>query len=189
VADTIDTIIAAARADVAAGREPDEASLETRIRKAPADEAARRRALDQLHRIVAVHRARSRVAAPAAAPPPPAPAPRRAAYRAKATIGANFELRREGEGETAALAWDRAPVAGWEVRISERRDARSDYVVRETTSLPGDATRLDLPLGELPLRVHLLGRGRDGRLVRRAMISGVTRDNWRDRWQKRASAS
>jgi hypothetical protein len=37
--------------------------------------------------------------------------------------------------------------------------------------------------------VHLLGRAANGRLVRRAVISGLTRDNWSDRWQRRASAS
>jgi hypothetical protein len=37
--------------------------------------------------------------------------------------------------------------------------------------------------------VHVLGRTRDGRLLRRAVISGLTAENWRDRWQRRASAS
>jgi hypothetical protein len=39
------------------------------------------------------------------------------------------------------------------------------------------------------VRVHLLGRGRDGRLVRRAIISALTREGWDERWQRRASAS
>jgi hypothetical protein len=75
------------------------------------------------------------------------------------------------------------------VRISERPDVRSDYAVRETRTLAGNVTRMELPLGELPLRVHILGRTRDGRLLRRAVISGLTREGWRDRWQRRASAS
>jgi hypothetical protein len=48
---------------------------------------------------------------------------------------------------------------------------------------------VEVPLGELPLRVHVLGHARDGRLVRRALISALTRDTWGDRWQQRASAS
>ena len=75
------------------------------------------------------------------------------------------------------------------MRLSERADARSDYEQIEAGELPGDATRLELPLGDRPLKVHLIGRGRDGRLVRRAVISGLTRDGWNDRWQRRASAS
>ena len=75
------------------------------------------------------------------------------------------------------------------MRISERPDARGDYVVRETRELPAATTSVELPLADLPLRVHLLGRTRDGRLVRRAVISGLTRDSWNDRWQRRASAS
>jgi hypothetical protein len=37
--------------------------------------------------------------------------------------------------------------------------------------------------------MHLLGRANDGRLVRRAIVSALTVDNWNDRWQRRASAS
>jgi hypothetical protein len=75
------------------------------------------------------------------------------------------------------------------VRFSERADARSEYVVRETLNLPGNTTSVELALGELPRRVHLLGRANDGRLVRRAIVSALTQDNWDDRWQRRASAS
>ena len=75
------------------------------------------------------------------------------------------------------------------MRFSERADARSEYVVRETLTLPGTATSVELALGELPRRVHLLGRANDGRLVRRAIVSALTQDNWDDRWQRRASAS
>jgi hypothetical protein len=48
---------------------------------------------------------------------------------------------------------------------------------------------VELALGVLPLRVHVLGRGRDGWLIRRAVVSGLTRESWDDRWQQRASAS
>ena len=79
-------------------------------------------------------------------------------------------------------------VSEWEVRFSERPDVRADYVERETLVLAADETSLELALGDTPFRVTILGRGR-GRLQRRALISGLTRENWRDRWQRRATAS
>ena len=95
---------------------------------------------------------------------------------------------RRGDGD--ALAWPREPkVVAWELRISERPDPRGDYEVRESGELPGETTSVDLPLGDVPLRVHLLGRDRGGRLVRRAIVSGLTRETWSERWQRRASAS
>ena len=84
-----------------------------------------------------------------------------------------MDVRRELRGEAFTLSWDTTPsIAQWEVRISGRPDARRDYAVRETLNVPATETTLELELGELPLRVHLLGRSRDGRLVRRAVISG-----------------
>jgi hypothetical protein len=193
-------ILHEARAHVAAGRDPHE--LEARIRAASEtaraqDEAAadvdraEQRALQQLERVVAVHRARGRIANPPTAPPLRAPAaPRRAAIRPRPTIGGNMEVRRQAAGDTVTFSWDAAAgVAGWEVRFSERADARADYVVRDTLALPPDTTSVEVPLGEHPLRVHLLGRSRDGRLLRRAIVSALTRENWNDRWQRRASAS
>jgi len=110
--------------------------------------------------------------------------------RTRPTINANMDVRRQTDGEKFVLAWDAAPaVTGWEVRISERPDARGDYAVRETLTLPADANSVEVPLGERPLRVHLLGRGRDGRLLRRAVISALTKATWNDRWQQRSSAS
>ena len=101
-----------------------------------------------------------------------------------------MEVRRARGDGVIVLSWDAAPgVTGWEVRFSERADARSEYVVRETVTLPGTATSVELTLGVLPRRVHLLGRSNDGRLVRRAIVSALTQDNWDDRWQRRASAS
>jgi hypothetical protein len=49
--------------------------------------------------------------------------------------------------------------------------------------------RVEVPIGEHSMRVHILGRSRDGRLLGRAVISGLTRENWNDRWQRKASAS
>ena len=73
-----------------------------------------------------------------------------------------MEIRRQEDGETLMLTWDAvAAVTGWEVRFSERPDARGDYVVREEMTLPAAATSVKVPLGKHPLRVHLLGRSRD----------------------------
>jgi hypothetical protein len=187
------SILDTARADIAAGREPDANALAARIRKAGGEAKAVQRALKQLERVLTVQRARARLAVP---PTPPAAAaasarPRgRTAFRAQPTISGNMEVRRVRRDDAVVLSWDAASaVTGWEVRFSERADARSEYVVREALTLPGSATSVELTLGELPLRVHLLGRAGDGRLVRRAIVSALTQDNWNDRWQRRASAS
>jgi hypothetical protein len=101
-----------------------------------------------------------------------------------------MDVRREHRDDVLVLSWDGAPaVTGWEVRFSERADARSEYVVRESLTLPATATSVELTLGELPQRVHVLGRAGDGRLLRRAIVSALTKDNWDDRLQRRASAS
>lgn len=185
---TADPIIREARALVAAGGSPDWKELRDRIRALGLGAGDQRDALQRLERIGAVHRARATVRPRAPEPAPPAPAPglRSALLRTKPTITGNMDVRRDGE----ALAWrpERA-VTAWELRISEKPDPRGDYVVREEGELPGETTRLDLPLSDVPLRVHLLGRDRGGRLVRRTILSGVTRETWGDRWQRRATAS
>jgi len=180
-------ILDEARTDIAAGRDPDEHALAERIRRV----GGGKKALQQLERVLTVQRARARLAAPPAPPPAPVPRPRaRAAFRAQPTITGNMEVRRQATGDTVTLAWDAAPaVVGWDIRFSERPDARSEYVVREERNLDRTATTVEVSLGELPLRVHILGRANDGRLVRRAIVSALTRDNWDDRWQRRASAS
>ena len=182
------SVLHAARSDIAAGREPDPQALETRLRAAGGGAAE----LEQLRRVLTVHRARARLAAPPVPPPAAAPVPlrRRATFRAQPTITGNMEVRRARSERGVVLSWDTAAgVAGWEIRVSEREDARSEYVVRTTSSLPAGATSLELTLRELPQRVHVLGRSADGRLVRRAIVSALTKDNWSDRWQRRASAS
>jgi hypothetical protein len=184
--EALTAILDEARTDIAAGRDPDEQALAERIRKAGGDA----KALQQLDRVLTVQRARARLAAPPTPPPAAAPRPPRAAFRAQPTITGNMEVRRKATGDTVTLAWDAAPpVVAWDIRFSERPDARSDYVVREERTLDRATTTVDLTLGELPLRVHILGRANDGRLVRRAIVSALTRDNWDDRWQRRASAS
>jgi hypothetical protein len=188
----VDGIVGEARAAVAAGREPHWEQLERRIRSAGLDADAERRALDRLARIATVHRARSLVAA---APEPPPAAPRRPRggpppLAARPTLSGTIEVRRERRGDEYVLRWPADPsVAAWDVRIGRRADPRSPYVDSETLSLPGDATSIALPLGGDALRVHLLGRGRGGRLVRRALASGLTTENWDARWQRRPSAA
>src|SRR5690242_19527313 len=175
---TWEPIIDEARALVAAGKSPDWKELRDRIRALGGDQ---RDALRRLERVGAVHRARA-----ATAPAPVAPAPRAPLLKSRATISGNMDVRRDG----AKLAWRAEPkVTAWELRLSERPDPRGDYVVRESGELPGDATSVDIPIGETPLRVHLLGRDRGGRLVRRTIISGLTRETWGDRWQRRPTAS
>jgi hypothetical protein len=175
------------RSQIARGDEPDVSALEARIRAVPASDAER--ALEQLNRLLAVHRARRSLHSPAQKPTAPAARPaRRSVYKAKPTIAANMAVRAKATGDTVTLEWQATPgVASWEARLSERPDARSDYVERETREL--DGTSLELTLSESPKRIHLLGRNSYGRLVQRAVISGLTADNWRERWQQRASAS
>lgn len=172
-----DTVIAEARAALAAGRIPNADSLRARL-------AGDAEGLRRLEQVLAVHRARTRLQREIT---PPARPSLRSALRTKPTINANMDVRRAGE---AAIVWDRAPqVVAWELRLSERPDPRSEYEEIETRELAADATRVELPLSDRALKVHLLGRGRDGRLLRRAVISGLTRAGWDDRWQRRASAS
>jgi hypothetical protein len=188
-ADEFKAIINEARAAIADGRQPDAGALEARIRSAAKrQQSDPSRPLKQLERVLSIHRARGALARPTA---PPAPAPvRRPAIRTRPTITGNMEVRRKKDGETFGLAWDAAAgVAEWEVRISERPDARRDYAVRDTLKLAANDTSLELPLGDRSVRVHVLGRSRGGKLVRRAIISALTRDGWDDRWQRRASAS
>jgi hypothetical protein len=181
-------IIAEARAAIARDAEPAWDALRERIVAAGGDERERQRALQQLERLNAVHRARTRVARTSAPTPPPPR--RRVAFRTRPTITGNMDVRRSGTGDALTLAWDRAAgVASWEVRVSRRPDARRDYTVEETRTLPPNETSAEIALDELPVRVHVLGRAHDGRLLRRAILSGLTRHNRDDRWQRRASAS
>ena len=172
-------MLAEARAEIAAGRMPNADALRARLR---GDDDA----LAQLERVLAVHRARTRLARRPEPPATPKPS-LRASLRTKPTINANMDVRRD---QPYRLVWDAAPgVVAWEVRLSARPDARSDYAPLETRELSADATSVELPLGDEALKVHLLGRGRDGRLLRRAVIAGLTRDGWAERWHRRASAS
>ena len=172
-------IIADARRVVARGSRVDAAAFERRIRAVGGEREED--ALRQLAAVVAVHRARSRFLER----PAPAAEPAAAAkpLRTRPTISGSLDVRRERD---FVLAWpaDR-DVLAWEVRIAERPDIRRDYVARDERELAANVTELELPLGESPMRVHVVGRGRGGRLVRRAVLTGVTRETWNDRWQRR----
>jgi hypothetical protein len=175
-------ILDEARAQIARGVEPDAAALEERVR------AVDPRAVPQVKRLLAVHRAKRSLAAPPPARQQARAPARRDVYRAKPTIAANMAVGASDGGGAFTLEWDAAPgVSRWEVRIGERRDARAPYVDRETVSL--EAPRLELPLSDLPQRVSIVGRNAAGRIVQRALISGLTNANWNQRWQQRASAS
>jgi hypothetical protein len=194
-------IVEEARGHVAAGRDPNAEALAARIRAAAARERGRadtaavdgaeRQALKQLEQVIAVHRARTLVAKrPAAKPASAGPQRHRALLRTRPTITGTMDVHRLGSGEAPQLGWPAdAAVASWEVRFSERPDPRSGYVLLETLTLDGTATSVAVPLGDRTLRVNLLGHGRDGRVVRRALISALTRDSWGERWQRRATAS
>jgi hypothetical protein len=172
-------IIADARRVVAHGTTLDAAAFERRIRAVGGEGAEA--ALAQLARVAAVQRARARLVGPPAPPPRAAsPAPRRI-LGTRPTVTGSLDLRREGD---YVLAWDAdREVQAWEVRIAERPDVRRDYAEREAHEVAD--TRIELPLADLPMRVTVVGRGRGGRLVRRGVLTGVTRETWRDRWQKR----
>jgi hypothetical protein len=189
-------ILDQARARVAAGRDPDWSVLEARIRgvrearRTEGGSAAEEQALQQLRALASVHRARARVAPKLAPTPDPAGVRHRSILRDRPTITGTMEVRRERDGDTFLLRWEAArDVARWELRISERSGARGQYEVRDERELPGDATSVALPLGDVALRVHLIGRDRRGKLVRRAVMSSLTPESWGERWQRRASAA
>jgi hypothetical protein len=163
-------VLAEARAEIAAGRFPDVIALRARL-------AGDADALARLDHVLAVHRARTRIARKVS---DTTASDTSARLRTKPSVTGDIDLRRAGE---FTLAWDAVPnVAEWEVRISERPDVRRDYVERDTRVV--DRPSVELVLGDRPTRVHIVGRAR-GRLVRRAVISGLTRESWNDRWQKR----
>jgi hypothetical protein len=177
-------ILFAARAAVSAGVEPDWPALAEEICALAGNG---QHGFEQLKLVQAVHRARTALSRQPAPVPASATPLRRAALRTRPTISANMDVRR---GEGFSLVWDAAPrIESWEVRLSERPDPRGDYVVRERLRLLEGGERVEVPIGDHPMRVHLLGRSRDGRLLRRAVISGLTSENWNDRWQRKPSPS
>jgi hypothetical protein len=172
------------RAQIARGDEPDAGDVEARIRALPEHDPA----LAQLHRLLAVHRAKRSLTTMPVPPPAPRPVARSSVYRAKPTISATMTVRARAAGDAVALEWEPRPdVTRWEARISERPDARSNYADREQRTLDGPS--VELRLGDRPQRVHISGRNAAGRVVARALVSGLTSANWSQRWQQRPSAS
>lgn len=188
----IDEILRDARAAVAAGRAVDRDAVVARIRAAGGSRAA----VARLERVLAIGRARTVLArepeAPQAQRAPAAPTRRpgaRPALKQRATITGNMDVRSSGV-TTLALAWKPVPrVAEWEVRVSERPDPRQDYEVLDERTLAPDTTTTEVELSERARRVHILGRDRSGRLLARAIVSGLTLENAGERWQRKASAS
>ena len=132
-------------------------------------------------------------AAPAPAEPVARAAPRpvrRLALQPSATIVGNMAVRKRPTDDGLELSWDAAPnVVEWSVRISLRPDPRRDYVEGEAVSLPAATSSYEVVLDEHPRRIQLYGRARDGRIVRRAVVSALTSGNSGSQWKRQATAS
>lgn len=153
----------------------------------PAVAEAEGAALAALRAIVAT--AAVPAVAPAAAPESNRPI-RRLVLQPSATIVGNMAVRKKQTAEGLELSWDAAAnVTEWELRLSARPDPRQDYVEGEVVTLPANATSFVAQLGEHPRRIQVYGRARDGRIVRRAVISALTSGNSGAQWKRQATAS
>ena len=130
---------------------------------------------------------------PAAAPAPSAPSGRpvrRLALQPSATIVGNMAVRKKPSAQGLELSWDSASgVTEWRLRVSVRPDPRRDYVEGEVVTLPATSTSFAVDLDEHPRRIQLYGHARDGRVVRRAVISALTSGNSGAQWKRQATAS
>ena len=130
---------------------------------------------------------------PVATPEPQTPQTRpvrRLALQPSATIVGNMAVRKKPVAQGLELSWDAvANVTEWRVRVSVRPDPRQDYVEGEVVTLPAAATTYSVELDEHPHRIQLYGHARDGRIVRRAVISALTRRNSGAQWKRQATAS
>jgi hypothetical protein len=148
----------------------------------PAISGAESAALSALRAIVAA-------AAPVPDVEPPRPV-RRLALQPSATIVGNMAVRKKQTEQGLELSFDAAAnVSEWRLRISVRPDPRQEYVEGEVVTLPSGSTSLEVELDEHPRRIQLYGHGRDGRIVRRAVISALTRGNSAAQWKRQATAS
>ncbi len=134
----------------------------------------------------------------ASAPPLAAPAPRTSSVRQirrltlqpAATIVGNMTVRKKQSTQGIELSWDAAPnVAEWTIRVSVRPDPREDYVDGEALTLTAASASFEVSLDEQPRRIQLYGLARDGRIVRRAIISALTRGNSNAQWKRQSTAS
>ena len=152
---------------------------------APVVAAVESAALTSLAAIVA-----SAPGAPQSAPAPQVRPVRRLALQPSATMVGNMVVRKKRTGPGVELSWDGAPgVVEWTLRVSRRPDPRQDYIDGEPEALPATARSCEVTLDEVPRRIQLYGHARDGRVVRRAIISALTSGNSGAQWKRQATAS
>jgi hypothetical protein len=115
---------------------------------------------------------------------------RRLALQPAATMVGNMVVRKKRTDDGVELAWDGVPGVGeWTLRVSTRPDPRQDYVDGDPVTLPATARSYEVGLDEQPRRIQIYGHGRNGRIVRRAVISALTRANSGAQWKRQATAS
>jgi hypothetical protein len=154
----VDDVLTEARAAIADGRFPDVIALRARL-------AGDVDALARLDSVLAVYRARTRLAQTVSDTKQT-----RSPLRTRVFVSGDLGVRR---GDDHVIEWEPdATVQRWEVRI--RTESRELH-----------EPRAELILTDQPIRVNIVGRSRTGKVVRRGVLSGLTRDNWNDRWQRR----
>jgi len=152
----------------------------------PALAATEGAALAALRTIVETARAAT---APAAKAVPHRPV-KRLVLEPSATIVGNMTVRKQQTGQGLELSWDGAAnITGWKLRVSIRPDPRKDYVEHEVVTLPAGSNSFMVELDDHPRRIQLYGHARDGRTVRRATISALTRGNRGSQWKRQPTAS
>lgn len=115
---------------------------------------------------------------------------RRLVLQPSATIVGNMAVRKKQTAQGLELSFDAAAnVSEWRLRISVRPDPRQEYVEGEVVTLPAGSTSFEVELDEHPRRIQLYGHARDGRIVRRAVISALTSGNSNAQWKRQATAS
>lgn len=129
-------------------------------------------------------------AAPSHSPTENRPSVRRLSLLSSATIVGTMAVRKKQVEEGLELSWDSAPaIVEWRLRLAKRPDPRQPYVDDESETLRAETTRFLLSLDDVPRRVQITGHARDGRVVRRAVISALTRENGGGQWKRQATAS
>ncbi len=152
-------------------------------RLAPTIATVEETALAALHGVVAS------APTPAPAPSPSRPV-RRMALQPSATVVGNMAVRKRQVSDGLELSWDHAAnVSEWSLRVSVRPDPRQDYVEGEAVALPSGTTSYVVELDERPSRIQLYGSARDGRVVRRVVVSALTSGNSGSAWKRQATAS
>jgi hypothetical protein len=115
---------------------------------------------------------------------------RRLVLQPSATIVGNMAVRKKPTEQGLELSFDAAAnVSEWRLRVSVRPDPRQEYVEGEVVTLPSGLTSWEVELDEHPRRIQLYGHARDGRIVRRAVISALTSGNSTAQWKRQATAS